>query len=121
MNQPLCGPDAEASGETTSRGAARPRQDKFPALHADTSALFPHKEPVGPDAAPNNRALCRGPAHCGMSDNRDKRRITMKIGSFSRSSPSDRLLYTWSRGFTAYYELSDSRALAVSKTAHVKH
>lgn len=50
-----------------------------------------------------------------------ERLITTKIGSFSRSSSNDRLLYTWSTVLTAYGEPSNSRALVISKTAYVKH
>lgn len=86
MNQPLCGPDTEASGEAALRGAAGPGQDKRPAPQADTSALFLHKEPVGPEAALNNGALCSGPAGCGTADNRDKRQTNYNANRQFQSS-----------------------------------
>ena len=45
----------------------------------------------------------------------------MKIGSFSLSAPSDRLLHAWSPVFTAHDEPRHSEALVVSKTARVTH
>lgn len=110
MRKALCDADSRAPG---GRGGAVPGWT--PARCSCTKSGRNDTRPLTKQGCPlPQRRTARQPIA-------KERLITTKIGSFSRSSPNDRLLYTWSTVLIAYGEPSNSRALVISKTAYVKH